>query len=220
MRIVGATVAVVGDDLGAEVAARALAAGGVGKLRLVRRSGALPEHVAAAVSGSNPDVELAVVSWPAPGAGAGWLAVLGGCQAVVRVGFDDDPMLRAAVRLGVPVVVLRVMANAIDIVSFRHHGPCPHASLDAPDVAASSPTGDGAAAVVAGELAAAEILLLLAGAEGGTARARHTRLPLDGGDARSTDLPWTPECFACGGSGSEMSFTNDDTSAERAGSQA
>jgi hypothetical protein len=32
-------------------------------------------------------------------------------------------------------------------------------------------------------------------------------VPLDGGDALAQDIPWTPECFACGGSGSEMSFS-------------
>jgi len=23
----------------------------------------------------------------------------------------------------------------------------------------------------------------------------------------ATDIPWTPECFACGGTGSEMTFS-------------
>jgi hypothetical protein len=199
-------VAVVGDGLAAEIATRALGAGGVGRLRLVRRTGAPPDVVAAAVSGSNPDVQLEVRPWPA--GGAPWVDALAGCALAVRSGFDDDPMLRASVRLGIPVVVARARSAGVDVVSFRRHGPCPHVSLDVPELAPAAP-GDpeGAAAVIAGELAAAEALLLLAGVLGDApARARHTRLPLDGGDPRTSDLPWTPECFACGGSGREMSF--------------
>ena len=117
-------------------------------------------------------------------------------------------MLRASVRLGVPVVVARARRAAVDVVSFRRQGPCPHAPLDVPEVPAALPSDpEGAAAVIAGELAAAEVLLLLAGVLGDApARARHARLPLDGGDPRTSDLPWAPECFACGGSGSEMAF--------------
>ncbi|HEX4403371.1 MAG TPA: hypothetical protein VH560_00990, partial [Polyangia bacterium] len=83
----------------------------------------------------------------------------------------------------------------------------PHAPLDVPLVAAV-PVPEGAASVVAGTLAASEALLVLIDAEGTrrAARARHLRVPLDGGDATAQDLPWTPECFACGGSGNEMSF--------------
>jgi hypothetical protein len=198
-------VAVVGDDLTAEIATRALGAGGVGRLRLVRRTGAPPDLVAAAVSGSNPDVQLEVRPWPA--GGAPWLDVLGGCGLAVRSGFDDDPMLRASVRLGVPVVVARARSAAVDMVSFRRQGPCPHVSLDVPELSAAVAADRGSAAVIAGELAAAEALLLLAGVLGDApARGRHMRLPLDGGEPRTTDLPWAPECFACGGSGSEMSF--------------
>src|SRR4051812_15128656 len=83
-RIAGATVVVVGDDLVAEIVMRALAAGGVGRLRLVRRAGALPGVVAAAVAATNPDVQLEVFPWPA--GGASWLEVLAGCAAAVRSG--------------------------------------------------------------------------------------------------------------------------------------
>lgn len=218
-RIAGATVAVVGDDLAAEIVTRALAAGGVGRLRLVRRTGALPRVVAAAVASSNPDVQLEVRPWPA--GGAPWLELLDGCAAVVRSGFDDDPMLRAAVRLGIPVVVARARGAAVDVVSFRRHGPCPHTSLDVPEVAAQVPAEvEGAAAVVAGELAAAEVLLLVAGAlADAPARARLARLALDGGASGTTDLPWAPECFACGGSGAEMDFF-DARPGARSGSSA
>ena len=198
----GARVAVVGDDLTAEVAARALGAGGVGELLLVRRSGPWLESVAAASGGSNPETRIAWRTWPVTG--SGWLEALGGCDAVMRSDFDDDPMLRAAVRLGVPVVVARAGAAAVDVVSFRRQGPCPHVPLEVPEASASEPPAVGAEAVIAGEMAAAELLLLLAGALAGAPRAHHARLPLDGGEPRATEIPWAPECFACGGAGSEM----------------
>ncbi|HEY4183866.1 MAG TPA: hypothetical protein VGP07_02310 [Polyangia bacterium] len=201
--------AVVGDDLTAEVMARALGAGGVGTLRFIHRSGLLDAALASALRGSNPDLRLETRPWPQ--AGTGWLAALDGCAMVVRSGFDDDAMLRAAIRLGVPVVVVRADDAGVDLVSFRRHGPCPHVSLDVAEGAAAA-TGSGPTAVIAAHAAAAEALLLLAGTRLDEARARHLRLPLsgegDGADAapRTTDIPWTPECFACGGSASEMSF--------------
>lgn len=198
---------VVGDDLTCEVAARSLSAAGVGSVRFVRRDGAPSDVVLRAMAGSNPDARVATTAWPT---GAAWVDALAGATAVVRSDFDDDAMLRAAVRLGVPVVVARAQRDGVDLMSFRRHGPCPHVALDVPEATAVTATENGAAAVVAGQLAAAEILLLLVG-DGATAgpRARHTRLPLnnsDGGDARTTPIPWTPECFACGGSGTEMNF--------------
>jgi hypothetical protein len=136
----------------------------------------------------------------------------------VRSGFDDDAMLRAAIRLGLPAVVVRADDTQVDMVSFRRQGPCPHLALDLPEVQAA-PTDGGPAAVVAAHLAAAEALLVLVeGGEGpdvtqgspsprrGSGRARHLRLPLDGGPPRTNDIPWTPECFACGGSSTEMTF--------------
>jgi hypothetical protein len=100
-----------------------------------------------------------------------------------------------------------VQPDVIDVMSFRKHGPCPHASLDVAEVAASTARQDGAAAVVAAQLAAAEILTVLVADDVVTPRARHMRLPLDGGDPRTNDIPWTPECFACGGSATEMDLT-------------
>lgn len=211
-RLAAATVAVVGDDLTVEVMARALAAAGAGRLRLVRRSGPLAPGIAAALVGSNPDVVIETRPWPgvahdrAAGPGADWLAALEGCAAVVRSGFDDDAMLRAAVRLGVPAVVVRAASDEIDLVSFRRQGPCLHVALDVPEVRASLPPVEGPLAVVAAHTAAAEVVLLLAGADRGPARARHLRLPLDGTPPRSVDIPWTPECFGCGGSATEMTF--------------
>jgi hypothetical protein len=200
-RITAASVAVVGDDLTAEVLARALGAAGVGALRLVRRVPLSPD-VVAALAGSNPDVVIETREWPS---GPSWVAALDGCALVVRSGFDDDAMLRAAIRLGIPAVVVRAEDAQIDMVSFRRQGPCPHLALDIPE-ALAAPVDQGPAAVVAAHTAAAEALLVLAQAHTDAARARHLRLPLDGAPPRTTDIPWTPECFACGGAGTEMTF--------------
>jgi hypothetical protein len=200
-RLVRARVAVVGAGLASETAARSLAAAGVGTLRLL---GALASTLDESLRGSNPDVALEREAQPREG--AAWLAALAGVDLVVRSGFDDDALLRAAVRLGTPVVVTRAEGGAADVLAFRKHGPCPHAPLDVPvQAAASSPPG--AADVVAGTLAASEALWILIGDRANTSRARHVRVPLDGRDATSQDIPWTPECFSCGGSGTEMSFS-------------
>jgi len=200
-RIAAATVAIAGDDLTAEVLARALGAAGVGTLRLVRRTAPAPE-LRAALVGSNPELRVAVQGWPS---GASWVGALEGCALVVRSGFDDDAMLRAAIRLGIPAIVVRAEDALIDMVSFRRQGPCPHLALDIAE-AAAEPVDQGPAAVVAAHTAAAEALLVLAAAHTDAARARHLRLPLDGAPPRTTDIPWTPECFACGGAGTEMTF--------------
>jgi len=200
-RIAAATVALAGDDLTAEVLARALGAAGVGALRWLRRTELAPA-VAAALAASNPDLRVETRSWPS---GPDWVAALQGSALVVRSGFDDDAMLRAAIRLGLPAIVVRAADAQVDMLSFRRQGPCPHLALDLPEVTAP-PTDGGPAAVVAAHAAAAEALLLLAGATTDAARAKHLRLPLDGGPPRTADLPWTPECFACGGAGTEMTF--------------
>jgi hypothetical protein len=203
-RLGAARVAIVGGGLAAETAARYLAAAGVGALRLL--GGPARDAWDAALRGSNPDVALEHDDRPEDG--AAWLASLSDVDLVVRDGFDDDAMLSAAIRLGVPAIVLRAHLDGhtegADVVSFRKHGPCPHTPLDVPSRVATS-GGDGPAAVVAGALAAAEALHVLGG-NGGDARARHLRVPLDGGDAVAEEIPWTPECFTCGGSGTEMSF--------------
>jgi hypothetical protein len=209
---------VVGDDVTCEVLARSLAAAGVGGLRLVRRTGDLPIEITSALRASNPELRVESRVWPsgqdAIEVGSSWIEVLMGCTAVARSGFEDDPMLRAAVRLGLPAVVARGRDDRIDVVSFRRQGPCPHVPLDIP-VKNALPPQDGPGAVVAAHLAAAETLVLLAGAGTGPARARHASISFEGGGqdraeddvARSVDIQWTPECFACGGSSSEMSFT-------------
>jgi hypothetical protein len=202
-RLVAACAVVVGDGLAAETAARYLVAAGVGALRLLGPSAT--ESWDEALRASNPAVALEHAA--RPGDGAAWMAALEDVAVVVRADFDDDALMPAAIRRGVPLVVMRGQGSGddvVDVVSFRRHGPCPHAPLEVPRVAAV-PVPEGAASVIAGALAAAEALHILIGAER-AARARHLRVPLDGGDAVSQDLPWTPECFACGGSGNEMSF--------------
>lgn len=222
----------VGGDRTCEIAAHALAAAGVGALRWVARpdrrslgsgSGTISETMSsrlAAWRGSNPEVVVEGMALPvaaasasgaeSPGAlGDQWLGCLRGASAVLRSGFDDDPMLGAAVRLGIPAVIVRGReAEGIELVSFRAHGPCPHVPLDGPSKTGAPPDG-GAAAVVAGHLAAAEILVGLAGIElarPDVGTARMLRLPPGQAVPDSADIPWNPACFACGGSGQEMSF--------------
>jgi hypothetical protein len=136
--------------------------------------------------------------WPVDG--DAWLEALSGVTLVLRAGFDDDPMLRAAVRLAVPVVVLRGGRPGADVISFRHHGPCPHAALDVPVRPSEPVPEDGGMAVVAGTLAAAEACWRIARPEEGP-RARH--LKLGEGEPVAQDIPWAPECFLCGGQSRE-----------------
>jgi hypothetical protein len=61
---------------------------------------------------------------------------------------------------------------------------------------------------VAATLAAAEAMLILVGARAPGARlAHHLAVALDGGEMRAQEIPWAPECFACGGNGMEMVFS-------------
>jgi hypothetical protein len=202
-RLAAARALIVGDGLAAETTARYLAAAGVGALRLVGTSASAAWD--ADLRGSNPEVALEHRTRPEDG--PAWMQALDGVSIIVRADFDDDSMLRAAIRKGVPAIVLRGDEDAADVVSFRAHGPCPHAPLDVAPLAVI-PLPDGAASVVAGTLAAAEALHVLLGGEtpARSGRARHLRVPLDGRDAMAQELPWTPECFMCGGSGNEMSF--------------
>ncbi|MEA2696130.1 MAG: sulfur-carrier protein adenylyltransferase/sulfurtransferase [Myxococcales bacterium] len=198
-RLGAARVAVVGGDLTAELGARYLAAAGIGRLRLVGG----PAGWDADLRASNPDVVVDHRALPVDG--AGWVDALDGMTGVLRSGFDDDAMLRAAIRRGVPVVAVRGRDETVELVSFRRNGPCSHAPLDVP-AQASAPASDGAAAVVAATLAATEVIHTLLG-NGGDAPARHLSLPLDGRPPRMQEIPWSPACFACGGHGSEMSFS-------------
>jgi hypothetical protein len=121
-----------------------------------------------------------------PSDGEGWLALLDGVSLVVRSGFDDDALAGAAARRGVPVVVVRAAIGAVDLVSFPERPPAPDAPFAA-SIPARTPSDAGAAAVLAGVLAAAEAMhALVRGGEAAEAipsvPIRHLRLPLDGGD--------------------------------------
>ncbi len=150
-----ATVAIAApadDDLVAEVASRYLAAAGVGTLRLI---GAGEPAFAAALRASNPDVAIEAHAWPTDS--DAWVATLDGSDLVVRAGFDDDPMLRATVRLGIPAVLLRALADRVEMLSLREQGPCPHVDLAIPPRRAEGVT-NGATAVVAATVGASEAL--------------------------------------------------------------
>jgi hypothetical protein len=171
-RLLAAEVALVGSGLALEAAARYLSGAGVRRFRMIGAQ-----------------------DWPMDG--EAWLSALAGVTLILRAGFDDDPMLRAAVRLGVPVVVMRGGQSGADLVSFRHHGPCPHAALDVPMRIAEPVPEDGALAVVAGTLAATEAAWRIACPDEGP-RARHLKLTLEG-EPVAQDIPWAPECVLCGG---------------------
>ncbi len=224
-RICAASALVVGQDAAADAAGLYLAAAGVGKLRTMARAAAGaplgPEAWAQALG----DVSVAVVASGAGGRAPPWRRALpsspepiaGGYGDPVRVpipmAFADDPLLRMAIRAGVPVIVARAQRDQIDVLSFRKHGPCPHVALDADALPANEgaradarSSEDGALAVVAGTLAAAEALWVLA-RPGEAPRARHLRLALDLGALPLTqEIPWAPECFACGGQAREAVF--------------
>jgi len=198
----------VNGDLLAEVAARYLAAAGVGRLRVIGGDRADQPAFAAALRASNPDVIVEARAWPADG--DAWLAALEGAELVVRAGFDDDPMLRATVRLGIPAVLLRALDDRVEMLAVREQGPCPHVDLAIPPRRAEGDSA-GATAVVAATLGASEALWMLVRHSGASARrprknapARLLSLALDGNAPRVQEIPWTPECFACGGGSVEM----------------
>lgn len=159
--ICGARVLIVGGDLAAETAATYLTAAGVGSVETRARS---------------------------VGDGAAWLDALAGVDLVVRTNLDDDAMLGAAARLGVPVVVTRAEADRVDLLSFPRRAPDPSAELDI-RARPATPPADGATGVLAGTLAAAEALASLVRDEASRRTARHLRLPVDGGDPIAQEIP-------------------------------
>jgi hypothetical protein len=162
-RICATRVLVVGAGLAAETAASYLRAAGVGQV---------------------------IVRQEAPSGGGAWLAALGAVDLVVRFDFDEDPMLGAAQRVGLPVVVARATPGQVDVLSFPRRAPAPAASLEVPRQRAAATTS-GAADVVAGTLAAAEALVRIAPVDGDIGRVRHLRLPLDGGTPVAQELGTT-----------------------------
>jgi hypothetical protein len=172
-----------GADPGGDVAAEYLAAAGVGRV----------DRLTA----------------PAEG-GEAWVTALTGSDAVIRFSFDDDALLRATVRLGLPAIFGRAQNDQVEVLSFRRQGPCPHVALDVPVRSAGAPREAGAAAALAGTLVAAELLGILVDPPAGP-RARLLRLALAGSDQarppQVSELPWAPECFICGGQSQEAAFT-------------
>jgi hypothetical protein len=166
-RLAAARVLIAGDDLAAEVAARYLAASGVGVVRTVGGAG---------------------IPWPVNG--LAWLAVLEDERPdlVLRSGFDDDALLGAVKRVGVPAIVVRGREDLVDVLSFPSTPADPEASLDVP-LRRAEPQRAGAAAVVAGTLAAAEALQVLVG-RAPRPSARHMRVPLDGRPPQVQEIPW------------------------------
>ena len=136
------------------------------------------------------------------------LEALQGMSLVICFGLDDHPLLSMAVRAGIPLLGVRSGSQGVDLLAFRRHGPCPHRELPParPINAQPSSPEDSAAAVLAATLAASEALLLLAAPDAGP-RARLLRLPLDGSAPSQATLPWSPECFLCGGQQQSASFT-------------
>lgn len=177
-RLLEAEVVLVGAGTALEATTRYLAGVGVRRFRMLGADGVLPAN------------------------GAAWLEALRGGTLIVRAGFDDDPMLRAAVNLGIPAVVMRSDSNGAEVVSLRHHGPCPHAALDLPTQRSATHPSDGALAVLAGTLAATEAAWRIA-RPSDQPRARHLRLTMTD-DPIAQDIPWAPECFVCGAHSREV----------------
>jgi|GEM_PF-1600882 hypothetical protein len=198
-RILAARIVLVVDGLVAETAARYLAGAGVCRFRSMARGSGLGD-LAGVLAELNPDAR--VEAWPWPLEGTAWVSALEEQTVVLRVGFDDDAMVRAAVRVAVPVVAVRTDAASIDVLSLRRHGPCPHLCLDVPACLSNATESDPGISVLAGALAACEILDIVLRQAG--PRARHLRLVLGPGEEPlAQDIPWAPECCACGGGASE-----------------
>lgn len=210
-KILAGTVALIGNvdrvdgDLTCDTAQRYLAAAGVGTLRLFGCGTAEGPSVGAH-SRAEPH------AWPATA--SAWAQSLAGCDVVMRSGFaeDADAILDVSARLGIPLVVVRDSDDVVEVVRFagRRAGNAPFAHEEdsqtgAPQSQSQSqsqsrpqardgraPVGP-AGAVVAGTLAACEVLLLLAQVAGRPAAgARHVRLPLDGGEPVTQNIPWPP----------------------------
>jgi len=161
-RIAAARVAVIGADSAAETAALYLRAAGVGHLS------ALPAPRGEGQGeGSAPER---------------WRALLSDVDLIVRTNFDDDAMMSVANQLGLPVIAVRATPEAVDMVAFSGRAPASEARGEVPFRAASTPSSDGASAVLAGALAAAEALHAIVREASGpfAPGTRHVRLPLDG----------------------------------------
>jgi hypothetical protein len=168
-RLRAATVVLLGEDVAAQTACLYLEGAGVG--RLLRS---------------------------APADLAGFRHALLGADAALHLSLDDDGALAAASAAGVPLLVGRVNGGGLELISFRRHRTCGHASPAVTRGGAAARDADpGAAAVVLGTLAASELLFVLLGARAHGPAAQLLRLPLSGGEPARIDLPWPPPCPVC-----------------------
>jgi hypothetical protein len=142
--------------------------------------------------------QVGLVSTPTDA--SGWLEALTGASLVLRFSFDDEPLLRTAVRLGIPALIGVAHAEAVDLFAFRRHGPCPHQDREIPVRVAAPGAGSGPAPIILATLAVGEALQLLVNPQA-PPRARLLRLALapEGPAALVQEIPWAPECFVCGG---------------------
>jgi hypothetical protein len=110
-----------------------------------------------------------------------WRAALANVDLVIRSGFDDGAMSSIVTSLGLPVIYVRATATEVDMISFSGRVPSADAPPSVPFKAAA-PTTDGAAAILAGTLAATEALHVIVREASGPfpQKIRHLRLPLDG----------------------------------------
>lgn len=130
---------------------------------------------------------------------AGWSAALAGQTAAVRFALDDDALLSAAAEHAVPLVLARVAKGGIDLLSFRRSRTCGHPLREQQGGSSERDADAGAAAVVAGTLAASEVLWLIIDPER-QPNARLCRLGLQRSEASevgSAELPWPPPCPVC-----------------------
>lgn len=187
-RILEATVALVADPEGVltlQSAVLYLASAGVRTFRLLLPSGVHPpslQSLAPEASFQNTKVGTA---------GSSWAAALLGCDVALRASLADDSFVEACRHLKVPAVVAawRAQPEAIDLLSFRPSAGATH--TDVPSVPPSPPQTlalsgplDRGAEVLAGTLAATEVLWALVGrdhlppGEANTAEViRHLNVP-------------------------------------------
>jgi len=105
---------------------------------------------------------------------------------------DDDALLPAARRLGLPVVVMRASGDVVDVLSFPRRAADASPASDGPGIPfkSAAPPEDGAAGVLAGTIAAAEALhALIAEPGAGATTVKHLRLPLDGREPLRQEIP-------------------------------
>lgn len=152
-----------------------------------------------------------------------WGQTLVGIDLAIRFDLDDDALSQAAMLRRMPLVVARLREESIEILAFRRQRPCGHGQGAASFLpSASSQTWPGrnpvvtrderlfgAAATVAGTVAASEALfVLIAGPDASTrgrpGGARLVQLPLGSSESSASpmaaDLPWPPPCPLCGSS--------------------